>query len=244
MDLNIESQQAHIRKIEDIIDIQKANGNIRQVAFNIPSDNDSSLSAGFAKSLETGLSRVDVEHNKKKSKKIRYKKRKHDMPDVISWPSDSDVTVLRMKLCSEKDTKDKKGDIVLGDGLHHRNSFSMVNLATLVFKSQPPSKQSLNEEFLLPLTSWEHHVDPKSEEQKFRAPNFLETNEFKIYDCFSRKDNFSKLNNCNSESSMKSKVARFLRLYFCPCCSCLYNIENYKKSSQYTSPDILKIRNK
>lgn len=237
MDINIESQDMQIRKIEDIIDIQKANGKLRQVAFKLPSETDSSVSASLAKSLESGLSKVKQEQGKKKSKRLQSKNHKHCMSDVISWPSDSDITVLRMKICSKNDMKDKMGNVALGDGLHHPDSSSMVNLATLILQSQPPSKHSLNvEEYLLPLSSWEHGIDPQVRKVSLGTPNFLEMDEIKSYSpSFSRKDDQSlRSSEYSTESSTKSKVARFLRLYFCPCCTCLYNLEkNQKEQSVY-----------
>ncbi|CAH0726226.1 unnamed protein product, partial [Brenthis ino] len=222
-----------IRKIEDIIDIQKANGKFRQVAFKLPSKTDSSVSASLAKSLESGLSKVKQEQGKKKSK--RSKNHKHCMSDVISWPSDSDITVLRMKICSKNDMKDKMGNVALGDGLHHPDSSSMVNLATLILQSQPPSKHSLNvEEYLLPLSSWEHGIDPQVRKVSLGTPNFIEMDEIKSYSSSRKDDQSLRGSEYSTESSTKSKVARFLRLYFCPCCSCLYNLEKVpKKQSVY-----------
>ncbi|CAG4981953.1 unnamed protein product [Parnassius apollo] len=168
MDLKAESQDSQIRQIEDIIDIQKANGNInaRQVAFNLPSCTESITSVNLAKSLESGLSNGNSNLQKNKTKKQRYKRHKSPLPDAISWPSDSDITVLRMKLCLKNTLKEETANTVPGDGLHHRDSSSMVNLATLMLQSQPASKHSLNlEECLLPLSSWEHTVKPTSKEK-------------------------------------------------------------------------------
>ncbi|XP_045762144.1 uncharacterized protein LOC123865243 [Maniola jurtina] len=229
---NADLQDNPITKIEDIIDIQKANGNInvRQVAFRLPSETDSSLSAGVAKSLETGLSKAKSEHKKKK--KLRSKGQKSLLAELVSWPSDSDITVLRMKLY----TRDKNmGNIILGDGLHQPDSSSMVNLATLILKSQPPSKQSLVEEYLLPLTSWEHAMDPnvKVPVVKEALSDTSEvTNEVRSHHARCSQDSEV------CESNTKSKVARFLRLYFCPCCTCLYKLERMQEepSTCFTKP--------
>lgn len=231
MDLeNADLQEKPITKIEDIIDIQKANGNInvRQVAFRLPSETDSSMSAGVAKSLETGLTKAKVEH-KKKAKKIRSKRQKGLIPDVVSWPSDSDITVLRMKLYSDSGDK-KMGDIILGDGLHQPDSSSMINLATLILKSQPPSKQSLVEEYLLPLTSWEHAMEPDVKKPVVPLSDTSEVAEVKSYEArCSHKNELSLKDSDVCDSNTKSKVARFLRLYFCPCCTCLYELEKMQE---------------
>ncbi|KAJ0182150.1 hypothetical protein K1T71_002872 [Dendrolimus kikuchii] len=169
MDINVHTDNRNIRKIEDIIDIQKANGNfsVRQVAFNLPADNESivSRSSNVAKSLESGLSNNSKTSRKKQ--KLRSSRNKSPMPDVISWPSDSDITVLRMQISLDcNDLQDKNTDIP-GDGLHQPDSSSMINLATLMRRSQPASKHSLNlEEYLLPLTSWEQEEkQPKAEDK-------------------------------------------------------------------------------
>ncbi|XP_052747184.1 uncharacterized protein LOC128199887 [Bicyclus anynana] len=224
-----------IRKIEDIIDLQKANGNInvRQVAFKLPSDTDSGLSASVAKSSETGLTNAKLEY-KKKAKRLRSKLQKDLLSDVVSWPSDSDITVLRMKPHSNKGDK-KMSNIILGDGPHQPDSLSMINLATLILKSQPPSKQSLVEEYLLPLTSWERAVDPNVKKPTpLNAISNIsnDTRELNAYqtryshtDMLSHKD--SDAYECDTHT--KSKVAKFLRLYFCPCCTCLYNLEKMQE---------------
>ncbi|XP_069356380.1 uncharacterized protein [Maniola hyperantus] len=234
--MDMETADLHdkpITKIEDIIDIQKANGNInvRQVAFRLPSETDSSLSTGLTKSLETGLTKVKLEHKKKK--KLRSKRQKSLLADLVSWPSDSDITVLRMKLYST--TRDKNmGNIILGDGLHQPDSSSMVNLATLILKSQPPSKQSLVEEYLLPLTSWEHAVDSDAKKPVMNeaVSDTSATSEVKSYHARCSQDS----DVC--DSNKKSKVARFLRLYFCPCCTCLYKLEKMQEepSTCFTKP--------
>lgn len=243
MDLNTQPPNDNIRKIEDIIDIQKANGNfsIRQVAFSLPSDTDSAVSATLARSLESGLTRADAA--KKKGKKQRSQRQRNPPPDAVSWPSDSDITVLRMKLrLTGAELADRHGDEVPGDGLHRPDSSSMVNLATLMLHSQPPSKQSVcAEEYLLPLTSWERRVV----EDKVASPTPIAaavelsvepaplptpaprvgpaSNCFRAYWSLSSKDS-----GICTKSSRKSKVARFLRLYFCPCCTCLYEMEKMR----------------
>lgn len=228
---NVDAEKP-ITKIEDIIDIQKANGNInvRQVAFRLPSGTDSIISAGVAKSLETGLTEVKLEH-KKKTKKIRSKRHKGFIPDLVSWPSDSDITVLRMKLYSNNSGDKKIGDIILGDGLHQPHSSSMVNLATLILNSQPPSKQSLVEEYLLPLTSWEHAMEPDSKKPiVVPLSDTSEVADVKSYDArCSHKDELSLRDSDVCDSNTKSKLARFLRLYFCPCCTCLYELEKMQE---------------
>ncbi|CAH0700299.1 unnamed protein product [Spodoptera exigua] len=253
MDINVISPDESIRKIEDIIDIQKANGyfNVRQVAFNLPSESASSVSANTAKSLESGLSKTKSDsENKKKLKKIRSKRHKSPLPDVVSWPSDSDITVLRMKLClTDSDVKEKVGNLIPGDGLHQPDSSSMVNLATLIRQSQPPSKQNIYmEEYLMPLTSWEREQDPDQEPEK-EAPMVEEEqeNDFStkclhahgVYE--PRCSHELNLHLCSKDSqssyskiTRKSKFARFLRLYFCPCCTCLYRLEKMRdEPSEY-----------
>ncbi|CAH2104156.1 unnamed protein product [Euphydryas editha] len=218
MDIELDREDDKVRKIEDIIDIQKANGNIRQVAFKLPSEKNSNISVNLGKSLETGLSKVKADKNKKKER-LRQKHQRDS--DVISWPSDSDITVLRMKLCTN-DIKNKTDNVALGDGLHQLHSSSMVNLATLMLQSQRPSKHSIGEEYLIPLTSWEHTLGSSENKKKLIAqanPN--------ISDLGNSGSTCTETGAFNyiSETSIKSKVARFLRLYFCPCCSCLYNLE-------------------
>lgn len=251
MDLNVHSPNESIRKIEDIIDIQKANGNfnVRQVAFNLPSESESTVSANLAKSLESGLfkNKSDVD-NKKKIKKLRSKRQKSPLPDVISWPSDSDITVLRMKLClTSSDLKEKVGNLIPGDGLHQPDSSSMVNLATLIRQSQPPSKHSFNiEEYLLPLTSWEREQDqdqdqdqePEKEEPKVEEKETKDfpgkfKHDFNAYEAMCSQENNENISSKDSQSvyskiTKKSKLARFLRLYFCPCCTCLYRLEKMR----------------
>lgn len=244
MELNVHCPNENIRKIEDIIDIQKANGNfnVRQVAFKLPSESGSTVSANVARSLESGLTKSKSDSgSKKKFKKLRSKRHKSPLPDVISWPSDSDITVLRMKLCS--DLKDKVGDLIPGDGLHQPDSSSMTNLATLIRQSQPPSKHSLNiEEFLLPLTSWEREQEPDQEPEKEepiheeeQPPDYLAKikHEFYSYKARCSHENHENLSSKDSQSgysklTKKSKMARFLRLYFCPCCTCLYRLEKMR----------------
>lgn len=240
----VNNQDENIRKIEDIIDIQKANGSfsMRQVAFNLPADAESNVSASLAKSLESGLTKMKTDDSsKKKLKKIRSKRHKSPMPDVISWPSDSDITVLRMKLCLSSDIKDKVGNIIPGDGLHQPDGSSMVNLATLIRQSQTASKHSINiEEYLLPLTSWERDQEPESKQiaEETSSQDFHRfTQELGVFDAICSRScekeqvcyNDSEM---QSESSKKSKIARFLRLYFCPCCTCLYKMENRKMRSE------------
>lgn len=247
MDLDVHSPNENIRKIEDIIDIQKANGNfnVRQVAFKLPSESESKVSANVAKSLESGLTKsISDSGGNKKFKKLRSKRHKSPLPDVISWPSDSDITVLRMKLCLSNDVKEKVGNNIPGDGLHQPDSSSMTNLATLIRQSQPASKHSLNiEEYLMPLTSWEREQDHEPEPEK-AEPNVEEAqpNDYNIakykYEFFAYEPKCSRQNNeiMSSKDSQsgyskltkKSKMARFLRLYFCPCCTCLYRLETMR----------------
>ncbi|CAH1644649.1 unnamed protein product [Spodoptera littoralis] len=251
MDINVISPDESIRKIEDIIDIQKANGNfsVRQVAFNLPSESASSVSANVAKSLESGLTKTKSDSDsKKKLKKLRSKRHKSPLPDVISWPSDSDITVLRMKLClTSSDMKEKVGNIIPGDGLHQPDSSSMVNLATLIRQSQPPSKHNVHmEEYLMPLTSWEREQEHEPEKEEpiveeeqvddFSAKCLHEYSVFEprcsheLNDHLSSKDSQSGY----SKITKKSKFARFLRLYFCPCCTCLYRLEKMRdEPSEY-----------
>ncbi|XP_075991751.1 uncharacterized protein LOC142987085 [Anticarsia gemmatalis] len=242
MDVDVQTHDESIRKIEDIIDIQKANGNFRQVAFNLPSQSESTA-ANLAKSLESGLTLTKSDsESKKKLKKMRSNRQKSPLSDVISWPSDSDITVLRMKLCiTSSDLKEKVGNLIPGDGLHQRDSSSMINLATLIRQSQPPSKHSFNiEEYLLPLTSWERERDqePESEAKdpilKVEEPEAVDfetkfKNDYDVYDavCSHRHGNFSSKDSASEFSKVGtvSKLARFLRLYFCPCCTCLYKLE-------------------
>lgn len=228
MDINVHNENENIRKIEDIIDIQKANGNysIRQIAFNLPSDNENIAATNLVKSLESGLS---TSSSAKKKKKLKHKQNKILMPDVISWPSDSDITVLKMKLCLDENNslKDKIENIP-GDGLHLPDSSSMVNLATLIKQSQPSSKNSMNlEEYLLPLSSWEQEgKDPKVkhtilDKKSARFKKDLQSIYNNWNDEMDSKDDVS-----FSALDMKSRLAKFFRLYFCPCCTCLYEIEN------------------
>ncbi|CAH2240470.1 uncharacterized protein LOC120637385 [Pararge aegeria] len=227
-------QDKPITKIEDIIDIQKANGsiNVRQVAFRLPSRTDSCVSASLDMSCETRLTNTKLKH-KKKAKKVRSHHRKGLPPDVISWPSDSDITVLRMKLHSR--TGDKKmGNVILGDGPHQPDSASMINLATLIFKSQPPSKQSLAEEYLLPLTSWEHGIVTETRKPDLVQPTISDpteaTSDVKVYQArCSHKDELSLRDSDVCNTNTRSKVAKFLRLYFCPCCTCLYKLEKMQE---------------
>lgn len=222
MDIDLDTHDKKVTKIEDIIDIQKANGNIRQVAFKLPSEKSSNVSVNLGKSLETGLSKVKAEQNKKKEK-LRQKHQRDS--DVISWPSDSDITVLRMKLCAN-DIKSKTDNVALGDGLHQLHSSSMVNLATLMLQSQRPSKHSFDEEYLMPLTSWEKTLGSSVLSKNKNNKPIVQSNP-------NTSDLRSSGSICTdngafpyiSETSIKSKVAMFLRLYFCPCCSCLYDLE-------------------
>lgn len=243
MDTIINNQDEKIRKVEDIIEIQKANGSLsmRQVAFNLPSDSESNVSASLAKSLESGLTKTKSDGSaKKKLKKVRSKRHKSPTLDVISWPSDSDITVLRMKLCLSNDIKEKVGNIIPGDGLHQPDGSSMVNLATLIRQSQTASKHSINvEEYLLPLTSWEKEPESKNQiAEETSSQNFPKfTKELGVFDAICSHSH-EKQQVCYNDSEMqseiskKSKIARFLRLYFCPCCTCLYKMENMKMRSE------------
>lgn len=237
MDINVTTTNEQIRKIEDIIDIQKANGfYARQVAFSLPSETESPAT-NIARSLESGLSKSKSSNlDTKKLKKLRPKRQKSPMPDVVSWPSDSDITVLRMKLIlTSSDLKENADNLVPGDGLHQTDSSSMVNLATLMRQSQPPSKHSIIEEYLLPLTSWGPSPDDDTEnktaviEEKCRDDHITEVNPDGFAVCSQNKNTENLYQNKGeifSEASTKSKIARFLRLYFCPCCRCLYKMEN------------------
>ncbi|XP_047545106.1 uncharacterized protein LOC125077263 [Vanessa atalanta] len=237
MDIELDTQDKIIRKIEDIIDIQKANGNInaRQVAFKLPSETNSSISANLGKSLETGLSIVKSEQLKKKDRsRQKYQK---ETSDVISWPSDSDITVLRMKLCAN-DINDKMDNVALGDGLHQPHSSSMVNLATLMLQSQRASKHSLDiEEYLLPLTSWEHargstaccQNTKKQITQAVSNTSDMHKKRIITKNIYQDGDISPKFSGSDSDITTKSKFARFLRLYFCPCCTCLYKLEMQDK---------------
>lgn len=263
MDVEVPIQNENVRKIEDIIDIQKANGNfsMRQVVFNLPPAPDTActVSANSAKSLESGLSKSKSDDSKKKLKKFRLNRQKSPLPDVVSWPSDSDITVLRMKLClTNTDPKERVVNVIPGDGLHQRDSSSMVNLATLIRHSQPPSKANFNiEEYLMPLTSWdrEQEVYTESENKDFKvgsdetqtidlASKFANdyNNIYKAM-CSHEYVNFSS-QDTNSEYSKigtVSKFARFLRLYFCPCCTCLYRLEKMREEpSAYFTKQCLK----
>ncbi|KAJ2953974.1 hypothetical protein O0L34_g1616 [Tuta absoluta] len=209
MDFSIQTPDENIKDIEDIINIQKANGNfnVRQVAFNLPEEGGGGggggLSAGLARSHESGLTRVPRVRARCKGKKRQGKGHKVALPDNVSWPSDSDITVLRMKNCGRGALSATATDVLAGDGLHRADDdSSMVNLATLVLPAQSTSKHSLAQEQLLPLSSWERHPSPGSPPAP-AAP------------CPAS----------SSECTAKSRLARFLRLYFCPCCTCLYEME-------------------
>lgn len=246
MESSVRSPNENIRKIEDIIDIQKANGNygVRQVAFTLPTSSGASgaagcacsCAAGLARSLDSGLSesksdpRAGAGAAKKKPK--RAKRHASPLPDAVSWPSDSDITVLRMKLCQQGagagELKEAVGDAVPGDGLHRPDSSSMVNLATLMLQSQPPSKHGLGaEEYLLPLTSWERDKPPPPPQPPPEGRPRPVLCGLRVHDATC--DNLSsKDSGIFSRLSMKSKVAKFLRLYFCPCCTCLYEMEKMR----------------
>lgn len=247
MDLKAIPDNSKIRQIEDIIDIQKANGNInvRQVAFNLIPKTDSNISANLAKSLDSGLSKLKA-NILKNNKKVSHKRNLSPSLDGASWPSDSDVTVLRMKLYLTRAVKKDVGNMIPGDGLHQQDSSSMINLATLMMNSQSPSKQNLNiEEYLLPINSWEQNMKPESNEcvKKKRNTHFPRDN-FQLPHVLNIPDNFRYTQNelCLSDNNLmfgnniKAKLARFLRLYFCPCCTCLYNLENMQNepSSYFT----------
>jgi hypothetical protein len=241
MESYVHASDKTIRKIEDIIDIQKAKGNfnVRQVAFNLPSDADNTASTNLAKSLESGLSSESPKCTQKKLKKSRSKRSKSPLPDVISWPSDSDITVLRMKLCRAADIKQNVGKAIPGDGLHQPDSSSMVNLATLILQSQTASKHNMGvEEYLLPLTSWERkqsHEEAVSDDERDPMKDYptVITDQVKAYKpmcSHEETDNYlSSRDSDYSKNTKKSKMARFLRLYFCPCCTCLYRLEKMQE---------------
>ncbi|XP_013186992.1 uncharacterized protein LOC106132182 [Amyelois transitella] len=233
-----------IRKIEDIIDMEKAKGsfNSRQVAFNLPSESGSTVSTNLVKSLESGLAENKIEHITKKSfKKLRTKKRhKSPLPDVISWPSDSDITVLRMKLCLTSDLKENVINTIPGDGFHQPDSSSMVNLATLILQSRHPSKHSIEiEEYLLPLSSWERDQNKDAAKDPLVE---IRPNPEDVLKPIKKEDDIINAT-CSHElddnddsstpatDSRKSKLAKFLRLYFCPCCTCLYKMEAMREPS-------------
>ncbi|XP_068620904.1 uncharacterized protein [Battus philenor] len=235
MDLDAVTESSKIRQIEDIIDIQKANGNInvRQVAFDLASKKGSTISANLVKSLDSGLCKVKPCTLNKKNKKQRYKTNKNLSSDVVSWPSDSDITVLRMKLYLTRALKKETENVIPGDGLHQPDSSSMINLATLMVHSQSPSKHSLNiEEYLLPINSWEQTLKAVSKNSGEKLRNSNSNKSFKRYEADTshyddRQEKFYLSdNNLNIPNNIKSKLARFLRLYFCPCCTCLYKLEN------------------
>lgn len=228
------NQDENIREIEDIIDIQKAKGNYdeRQVLFNLPSESESMMAANLAKSLESGLT---DKPKKKKLKKTRSRLHRSPLHDVISWPSDSDITVLRMKLCiTSSELKENIGGLVPGDGLHHPDSSSMVNLATLMKQTQSHSKHSLVEEYLLPLTSWEERrgpqvgalVDKTDADDSSKAKSSTLPTDDQLSILCARCDLKAK----------RWKIARFFRLYFCPCCSCLYKFERPSNDFTQTRP--------
>lgn len=233
MESIVQSPNESIRKIEDIIDIQKANGNyssVRQVAFNLPMPAEAegaeagcACAAGLARSLDSGLSKNKSGAASKKPK--RNKRHASPLPDVVSWPSDSDITVLRMRLCLRGDElREAVGDAKPGDGLHRPDSSSMVNLATLMLQSQPPSKHSLAaaEEYLLPLTSWERRDVPPLHDPHPSPPGAA-------LPCYHACDDLSsKDSGLFSRLGTKSKIAKFLRLFFCPCCTCLYEMEKMR----------------
>lgn len=235
MDSCTPHQDECIRKIEDIIDIQKAKGrfNVRQVAFNLPMDTGCTVPSNFAKSLECCLSNTKSVKSKKSLKKIKARNQEKFLPDVISWPSDSDITVLRLKLELPSDLIENVANTTPGDGLHQPDSSSMVNLATLIIQqTQHPSKQCVDmEEFLLPLSSWEQehnqHLGIKEalvEEQPCDISTYAAV-------CSHRDFNIGSPDSAifSTKRNRKSKVARFLRLYFCPCCTCLYNLERMRE---------------
>ncbi|XP_045511561.1 uncharacterized protein LOC123706361 [Colias croceus] len=229
MDLNVISDDTKVRKIEDIIELQKASGkiNARQVLFQIPNDSEG-VSDNLTRSLDNGLSKIKSElrkHAKKSQRKISACRTL--LPDAVSWPSDSDITVLRMKLCLNNNLKDNV--TIPGDGLHQPNSSSMINLATLMLQSPQPSKHSIFEEMLFPLSSWEGSELETKIETKEKSPKYSH-NKAVLHAACSQYNNkaFSKASDC-TDLDAKSKVARFFRLYFCPCCSCLYNMEKMRE---------------
>ncbi|CAH4012076.1 uncharacterized protein LOC123707245 [Pieris brassicae] len=231
MDLQVISDKTKIREIEDVIEIQKASGNIntRQVSFLLPSDTESTLSANVAKSLDSGLSRSKCELQRSKKLQKKIKSCRTLLPDVVSWPSDSDITVLRMKMRLDHNINNNTS--IPGDGLHQANSSSMVNLATLMLQSPQHSKHSIHEEMLFPLSSWEGSEVKK----ECKSPSYSYQSTLLMASCSQIEgNNFLKANKCN-DLDTKSKIARFFRLYFCPCCSCLYNIEKLRDESTYIS---------
>ncbi|XP_059058160.1 uncharacterized protein LOC131851656 [Achroia grisella] len=241
MDSSVCPQDACIRKIEDIIDIEETNGNcsVRQVAFNLPSADttDSTVSTNLTRSLESGLTEAKQEYTNKKFMKYKVRRHKSPLPDVVSWPSDSDITVLRMKLCLNSGLKENVSSVT-GDGLHQPDSSSMINLATLILHSQHPSKQNINiEEYLLPLSSWEQSQDQEIGVKDPLIEDHIADDSKKIGDdiklheaiCSYRgNDDISLPDRGIFRRNKTSKVARFLRLYFCPCCTCLYKLEKMR----------------
>lgn len=227
--MNIHNEDDTIRQIEDIIDIQKASGNYkfntRQVVFNIPTECDSNIST-VSKSLESGL--AEKRKCKIKIKKLREKRKQSLIPDGITWPSDSDITVLRMKLNTKSEViKENNASTLPGDGLHLPDSSSMVNLATLMLESQTPSKHSLSlEEYLLPLSSWESALEDKGKRTNVETVTRFNNN-VDVFEalCTHKPYYLNKKEYDMYRKNTKSKLARFLRLYFCPCCTCLYKME-------------------
>ncbi|CAK1544296.1 unnamed protein product [Leptosia nina] len=236
MDLQTISNKGPVKEIEDVLEIQKAFGNInnRQVSFFLHNDSNGTVSADVARSLDSGLITTKSElKNRAKKLQRKIKSCRTLIPDVISWPSDSDITVLRMKICLSNNLKEKIA--IPGDGLHQPNSSSMCNLATLMLQSPQHSKHSIHEEVLFPITSWERPELPLKHDVD-KCPNYsFQSTVLTACGQFDKNKSFD-----NSESmnlDMKSKVARFFRIYFCPCCSCLYNMEKIhdERSSQYNT---------
>lgn len=246
----VNENDGDIREIEDVIDIQKAKENFRQVSFDLPSECESVASTHKSINIESeSREKPKKLIRKKKSKKFKYKRHSRHS-SVESWPSDSDITVLRMKLYdSRRNSRDDSGKTVLGDGLHVTDSSSMVNLATVMLQSQPPSKNDLDpNEFLIALSSWDsatQDIETKPSTiqesydltQLFQAGSDCETERIAAMHCkFSNKSDYPYIT-----ENTKSKWARFLRLYFCPCCTCLYKMERMSEDpSIYCATDINK----
>lgn len=193
----------------------------------------------LVKSLDSGLSSLKKSlSDQKKNKKMKNRKLKTATNNILSWPSDSDITVLRMKLnLAKQDDPINYGNLHPGDGQHQDNP-SMINLATLMLQSQPNSKQSVNlEEYLKPWSSWEKSCGPDCllmSKDKLSAKCMVDT-DICSYNPMFESPAYPELQEgmVSENSSRKSKLAHFLRLYFCPCCSCLYEMENMSKTPTY-----------
>ncbi|CAG9133479.1 unnamed protein product [Plutella xylostella] len=115
--------------------------------------------------------------------------------------SGSDVTVARLR------------DLP-GDGPHRPASPSLINLATFVLR--PPKYEDL-----VPVSSWDKEKEePTVEPLVVDLPPVAAACSHRDQRCLCPKNS-----DVISNPDRKSKFARFLRLYFCPCCTCLYEME-------------------